>query len=158
MSDEKGFKQAQDVFKALCTMLDEHDWHYEKNAEKLMVKCGAQGEDLPMELIVRVDADRRLITLVSAMPFIIPENRRSALAVAVSKANYGLPDGSFDYEYTSGKIWFRMTSSYIESLIGKDLFEYMLMCSCFFIDKYNDKFLKVVLSEMTVNEILNFIE
>ena len=118
MSEEKELKQAQTVYKALCEMLNERDWHYEKDEENLAIKCGAQGDDLPMEIIVEVDRKRQLVSLLSQMPFAVPENRRTALAVAVSQANNGMVDGSFDFDYLSGRIVFRMTSSYRESLIG----------------------------------------
>ncbi|MDE7373620.1 MAG: hypothetical protein K2N18_06115, partial [Clostridia bacterium] len=95
MSEEKELTQAQTVYNALCEMLDEHDWHYQKLEEDLSIKCGAQGDDLPMEIIVDVDKDRQLVSLISFMPFTIPENRRAALAVAVSQANNGMVDGSF---------------------------------------------------------------
>ena len=158
MEDEKNLKRAQAVFKSLCQMLDEREWHYKKYEDKLAIQCGAQGEDLPMEIKIQVDAKRQLISLLSPMPFAVPEKRRQALAVAVSKANYGMVDGSFDYDYLSGRIVFRLTSSYRESLVGKEMLAYMLMCSCYTIDEYNDKFLMVAKNEMTVDEILDFIK
>ena len=158
MSEEKDLKQAQTVYNALCEMLSERDWHYEKFEEDLTIKCGAQGEDLPMEIIVEVDRQRQLVSLLSQMPFAVPENRRTALAVAVSQANNGMVDGSFDFDYLSGRIIFRMTSSYRESLIGKELFTYMLSCACYTIDEYNDKFLMVAKNEMSAEEILDYIK
>ena len=158
MSEDKNLKQAQAVYKALCEMLEDRDWHYEKFEEDLTIKCGAQGEDLPMEIVVQVDTKRQLVSLLSQMPFAVPENRRTALAVAVSQANNGMIDGSFDFDYLSGRIVFRMTSSYRESLIGKQLFEYMLSCACYTIDEYNDKFLMVAKNEMSAEEILEYIK
>lgn len=155
---EQDLKQAKTVYKSLCDMLDERGWHYQKDENELTIRCGAQGEDLPMEILVEVDMQRQLVTLLSPMPFAIPENRRTALAVAISKANYGMIDGCFDYDYQSGRIIFRMTSSYRSSLIGKNLFAYMLMCSCAIIDEYNDKFLLVAKNDMSVDEIVNFIK
>ena len=158
MAEEKEMKQAAAVYKSLCEMLDEHEWHYKKDEEHLMIACGAQGDDLPIEIRMEVDVKRKLITLISPMPFVVAENRRTAMAVAVSQANNGMVDGSFDYDYLGGRILFRMTSSYRDSLIGKSLLNYMLMCSCFTIDRYNDKFLMVAKNDMSVEEILNFIE
>ena len=158
MSEEKELNLARTVYKSLCAMLDEHDWHYQKDEDNLSIKCGAQGDDLPMEIIVKVDDDRKLVTLISFMPYAVPENRRSALAVAVSQANNGMVDGSFDYSYLTGRIMFRMTSSYRESLIGKNLFDYMITCACYTIDEYNDKFLFVAKNEMSTEEILDYIK
>ena len=158
MSEEKELKQAKAVYKSLCEMLDEREWHYEKNEEELSIECGAQGEDLPIEINIQVDKERQLVTLLSQMPFAVPESRRTALAIAVSQANNGMVDGSFDYDLLSGRIIFRLTSSYRESLIGKDMLAYMLMCACYTIDEYNDKFLMVAKNEMSLNEILEFIK
>ena len=158
MLEEKDLKQAKTVYKSLCDMLDARDWHYKRDDEALMIYSGAQGDDLPMQFRIEVDQVRQLVTLLSQMPFTVPENRRAELAVAVSQANNGMVDGSFDYDYTSGIIIFRLTSSYRESLIGKDLFEYMLMCSLTTIDNYNDKFLAVSKNDMTVEDILKFVQ
>ena len=158
MAEERDLKQARVVYKSLCEMLDDRQWHYEKDEEGLSIKCSAQGDDLPMEIIIEVDAERKLISLLSQMPFGIAENRRTALAVAVSQANNGMIDGSFDYDYLSGNIYFRLTSSYRESLIGKELLNYMLMCACYTIDEYNDKFLMVAKNNMSIEEILDFVK
>ena len=158
MSEEKELKQAKAVYKALCDMLDDREWHYNKNEEELSIECGAQGEDLPIELIIQVDMERQLVTLMSQMPFAVPESRRTALAIAVSQANNGMVDGSFDYDFLSGRIIFRLTSSYRQSLIGKELLAYMLMCACYTVDEYNDKFLMVAKNEMSIEEILEFVK
>ena len=158
MSEEKKLKQAQTVYATLCEMLDEHDWHYEKDEERLSISCGAQGDDLPIEIRINVDAERSLVTLLSQMPFVVAEDHRTALAIAVSQANNGMVDGDFDYDYINGRIIFRLTSSYLDSLIGKDMLNYMLMCSCVTIDEYNDKFLMVAKSTMSNEEILDFIK
>lgn len=157
MSEEKELKQARAVYKALCEMLDEHDWHYERNDEGLSISCGAQGDDLPMDINIEVDRERKLVILLSKMPFTVPEKRRMHLAVAVSQANNGMVDGSFDYDCLGGSIIFRLTTSYRESLIGKELLAYMLMCACSTIDHYNDKFFAVAKNEMSVEEILKYI-
>ncbi len=158
MADESKLKQAKVAFKALCDMLDENEWHYSKDMENLKITCGVQGDDLPMNIRIEVDADRQLVVLLSEMPFSVPEDRRVELAVAVSAANYGMVDGNFDYNYLDGSILFRMTSSFMDSLVGKEMFNYMLMCACATIDRYNDKFFMVTKKEMSVEEILEFID
>ncbi len=158
MTEEELLKQARTVYKTLCEMLEEREWHYEKDDEALNINCGAQGDDLPMDILIEVDKERQLITLLSQMPYSIPENRRTEIAVAVCQANNGMVDGSFDYDCLSGDIIFRITSSYRESLIGKELLAYMLMCACYTIDEYNDKFLIVAKNSMTYDEIVGFIK
>ena len=157
MADDKELKQAKLVFQSLCEMLDGKNWHYEKNEEDFVIMCGARGEDLPIEIVVRVEPKRKIVSLISQMPFPVPEKRRTAMAIAVAQASSELVDGNFEFNYLTGDIFFRMTSSYFDSLIGKDMFEYMLACACYTIDEYNDKFEKVTKQDMSAEEIVQFI-
>ena len=145
-------------FKAACAMLDEQDWHYEKDEERLTISCGAQGEDLPMDILVKFNRDMEIVSLHSPMPFTVPENKRNDLAIAIARANNGMVDGSFDYDYVGGIILFRLTSSYKGSLLSKETYKYMLMVSCSTIDHYNDKFLTVCKKDMSIEEIFNYID
>lgn len=158
MADQNVVKQAQAVYRSLCTMLDEDDWHYEKDEENLTISCNARGDDLSMALKVEVDAERQLVFLTSPMPFRVPQEKREAMAIAVSAANEPMVDGSFDYNYQTGSLLFRLTTTFRESLIGKDLFTYMMYVSCNTIDEYNDKFLLVCKKEMDTDEIIKFIK
>ncbi len=153
MADEK-LERAQKVYETLCATLDKHEWHYQKNEERLSIECGAQGEDLPMEITIRVDAERQLIMLLSHLPFVISEDKRLDVAIATSIANNGLVDGSFDFDITDGHMFFRMTSSFIESDIGSELFTYMLMVSCRTIDDYNDRFLMLGKGMMSIEDFM----
>lgn len=153
MTEEK-LQRAQRTFETLCQNLDEHEWHYEKDEEKLEIECGARGDDLPMDIRIIVDADRQLIILLSIMPFITPETKRLDTAIATSIVNNKLVDGSFDYDVTSGHMIFRMTSSFIDSEIDGEVFTYMLMVSCHTIDEYNDKFFMLGKGILPINKFI----
>ena len=157
MADTKQLKQAQAVFHALCKFLDSDDWHYERDEEEMMIKCRAQGEDLPIAIRLQVDADRALVSLYSQLPFTIAEDRRREMAVAVAQANNCMVDGCFDYDYSNGSIIFRITTSIRDSLIGETALKYLVYCACGTVDHYNDKFLMAAKSEMTCDEIAKFI-
>lgn len=155
MADEKQLKQAQETFSTLCQTLDGHKWRYKKDEDDLSIECGAQGDDLPMEITLKVDADRQLFLLLSRLPFVTPEDKRLDTAVAVSFVNNMLVDGSFDYDIKSGHMIFRMTNSFLESKLGEDAFSYMLFCSCKTIDDYNDKFLMLSKGMMSLEQFIS---
>ena len=157
MAEEKEIRQAKATYDTLCEMLKERDWHYESDEDNFTIMCGARGEDLPMEIRIQVDPERLIVTLLSQMPFSVPEDKRVEMALAVSAINFSLVDGSFDYNFVDGTMLFRMTSSYRESLVGKDMFEYMLYVSCKTIDDYNDKFLMIIKEKMTLEDLVKFI-
>lgn len=155
MSEIKNLEQAKATFATLCQTLDKHEWRYKKNEDTLSIECGAQGDDLPMEINVLVDADKMLVLLISHMPFVIRDDKRLDVAIAVSAINNALADGSFDYDIASGHMFFRMTNSFIESMISEEVFVYMLFCSCKTIDEYNDKFLMLAKGLIPIEQFLS---
>lgn len=154
MTDEMKLDRAKKVYDTLCEALEEHEWKYEKDEDELVIKCGAQGEDLPMDINITVSAGRQMVLLLSHMPFVIAEDKRLELAVAVSIVNNRLVDGCFDYNIKTGYMVFRMTNSFLESTLGKEVFSYMLFCSCQTIDEYNDKFLMLAKGMLSLEQFI----
>lgn len=147
-------KEAKKVFDSLVNMLDSRDWKYEKFEDELLIRSGIKGDDLPIEFIMVVKPKNQLVQFLSKLPFSMPDDKRVDGAIAVCAANYGLIDGSFDYDISDGEIIFRLNSSYRESVLGPDLFEYMIMVSASTIDNYNDKFFMLAKGMITVEQFL----
>ena len=140
MSEALELQRAKQVYASLVNMLESRDWKFEKFEDDLTIRAGIKGDDLPIEFIMFVKPKNQVVQLISKLPFNMPEDKRVEGAIAVSIANYGLVDGSFDYDISDGEIRYRLTSSYRESVLGGDLFEYMIMCAASTVDNYNDRF------------------
>ena len=147
-------KAAKTMFATLCKALDARNWKYKKNKEELSVSFGVKGDDLPMDFFIFVDEDRQLLRLVSPMSFKMKEDKRVEGAVVTCAANYGLVDGSFNYDLTDGKILFRMVHTYRESLIGEEAVQYMISCACYVVDEYNDQFMAVNSGYLSIEDFL----
>ena len=158
MAEIKDILQAKAAYDKLCEMLDERKWKYSRDDDNFTIDTGAQGDDLPMDLKIIVDPEKMLVSVISPMNFPIPEKNRVDLAVAISLANYGIVDGSFDYNFLNGSIYFRMTTSIRENMIGKEALEYMVFVACRTIDDFNDKFFKITLSEMSLEQIIDLMK
>ena len=154
MSDEKKMELAKQVYKTLCDAIENREWKFGKDEEKLLVHFGVNGDDIPMQFILVVDAERQLIRLMSPMPFKMSEAKRMEGAIATCAATYGMADGSFDYDLSDGEIVFRMTASFRESLIGEGLFQYMISCACAMVDKYNDMFLAIDKGLLSITDFI----
>ena len=71
-------------------MLDYKGWHYERDEETLVVKSGVQGDDLPIQFLIVVNAEKELVQFLSKLPFSVREEKRVDLAVAICIANNGM--------------------------------------------------------------------
>ena len=155
MVDEKKMELAKQVYQTLCDAIERREWNFGKDEEKLLVHFGVNGDDIPMQFILIVDAERQLIRVMSPLPFKMSESKRMEGAIAACAASYGMADGSFDYDLSDGAIVFRMTASFRESLIGEGLFQYMISCSCAMVDKYNDQFLALDKGIMSITDFIS---
>ena len=139
MSEALELQQAKQVYDSLVNMLESRNWKFEKFENDLVIRSGIKGDDLPIEFIMFVKPKNQVVQFISKLPFNMPEDKRVEGAIAVSVANYGLVDGSFDYDISDGEIRYRLTSSYRESILSDDHFEYMIMCAASTVDDYNDR-------------------
>ena len=156
MTDEKKMKQAQSVYETICKTLESRDWKFTRHDDDLRITCAARGEDLPIDIIIIVNPVSQVVSLYSPMPFRIAEDKRVDAAVAVCIANYGLINGSFDYDISDGEIRFRIVSSYRESILSEELFNYMVLVSAGTVDDYNDKFLMVSKGMLTTQQFIDW--
>ena len=156
MADEKVMKQAQSVYETICKTLASRDWNFTRHDDKLMINCGARGEDLPMDIFIIVNPQAQVVSLISPMPFKIGEDKRVDAALAVCVANYGLVNGTFGYDLADGEIRFRIVSSFRESILSEELFNYMVLVAASTIDDYNDKFLMVSKGMLTIQQFIEW--
>jgi hypothetical protein len=154
--DEKEMKQAKIVYETICKSMDDRGWHYKREEEDMVIRCGARGDDLPMDIIIHVNTKAQVVSLISPLPYKIKEDKRVEAALAICVANYGLVNGSFDYDLSDGSIHFRVVSSYRESILGTELFDYMIGISVHTVDKYNDKFLMISSGMMSFEQFLEW--
>lgn len=153
MTDNK-MERAMQVYHTLCSALDNRGWRYERNEDKLLVRFGVRGDDIPLEFVILVDADRQLVRLLSPLAFKMNEDKRLEGAIATCAVSYRMADGSFDYDLSDGEIVFRMTSTYRESQLGEGIFHYMISCACAMVDKYNDQFLALDRGLLSISDFI----
>lgn len=153
MSEIK-MERAKKAYATLCEALDARNWKYEKVEDDLLVHFSVNGDDLPIQYIIFIDAERQLVRLLSHMPFDMAEDKRIDGAIATCHATYGLRDGSFDYDLSDGKIVYRMTSAFLDNEVPVSVIQYMIDFTGAVVDKYNDKFFALNKGFLTIEKFL----
>ncbi len=141
MANEVNMTKARQVYQGFCAMMDSNDWNYNKNEEELIIEAQARGDDLPMKLTIKVDAERQLVRVLSPLPYTIAKDKRLDAAVAVSVVNNAVVSGYLDYDIAEGHLFFRMVNSYRDSLLEQEVYKFLLYAACQTIDSFNDQLL-----------------
>ena len=138
--------QAKKVYATMVSALNAKDWHFREEKDRLTIVSSCSGDDIDMNFIIEVDAEREVITFLSRMPFKAPEDKRVDMAIAVFVANYGLVNGSFDFDINDGEIRFRLTTSYCGCEVGEPFLNTT--------DRYNDRFMMLAKGLMTLEQFI----
>lgn len=135
----------KEVFTSFCNYLDEIEWKYDINEDEgiYQIFVSSKGEDLQINLSVNFLVNNQIVTIYSKLPFIVSEEKRVEMALAIHMINNAILDGTFCYDINEGEIYFKMTSCFRGGLISKETFNYLLFLSCSVIDDYNDKLLAI---------------
>ena len=150
-------QNAERVFQTICNMLDGINFRYrtDKRDEDYYIMLTVNGDDIPMDEYLIVRPNIQVVSLLSPMPFKTPEDKRVEMAMAVCVSNYGLYEGTFDYDINDGEIRYRLTASFYENILSGDYFNHMLQLASFWIDKYNDRFMMLAKGGMTLQQFID---
>ena len=155
MVEDKKLVAAKSVFENLCAYLDKKQYHYSKEEDELMVFLAFNGDDLPIKIRFIVDVEAQLLQVISLLPFKVPEDKKTDMAIATCAVTNKVIVGSFDYIIGEGVVCFRLSSSFIESKIGDEFFSYFLDCTNCVVDEFNDKFLDLCNGKIDISCFLN---
>lgn len=159
MEKDTNAKFAKKNYKLLCKFLDKKKWKYEKEEEKYKVRIpfAESGYTIYVNLSFGLN-----LGILFAMTWFdlpeIPESKRSLMAAAITLANGRLMDGNFDYNCLKNKVLFRMCTSYIESVLGESLYEYLISVTYHTTKEYLRKFDTLCTTEFkTMSQLKNLI-
>lgn len=150
--EQRKQSEAKVVYGTLCSALTNRKWTYNKEDENLIVRTSAVGDDLSMQLYIKVDANRSVMFLKSKMPFPVPQERIHDIMQAITIANWAMLNGMFEMDMNDGYVGFKVVVPFMESMLSEKLCNYMIDMSCRMIDIFNDKLLAVSEGKMSLDE------
>ena len=145
---------AKEVYEAFKSHLTRNNIRFDPHDDDLVITMTVTGEDLPQPTIIRVMESRDVVQILSPLPSKIPEDKRVDGAIAVSVANYGIINGSFDYDMEDGEVRFRVAQSYRGFVMNDDMIRYLLSITFSTTDTYNDRFFMFGKGLMTLEQFI----
>lgn len=123
--EEMNRKIAQNVYDMIISTLKSKDYSF-LQSDGMKVAFQIEADDTPIVFSVVIDAERRLIRMIAGYSITFPKERRLDGAIATCSTNRNLVAGGFDYDYETGAVVFRISTSFAGSIISPDVFLYMV--------------------------------
>jgi len=142
--EEMNRKIAQNVYDMIISTLKSKDYSF-LQSDGMKVAFQIEADDTPIVFSVVIDAERRLIRMIAGYSITFPQERRLDGAIATCSTNCNLVAGGFDYDYETGAVVFRISTSFAGSIISPDVFLYMVhraYSACVLYDKKLERLAK----------------
>ena len=146
--------QAREVYSLIINTLNAKGWNFDRDDENMVIRTGVAGDDLPINFVIIVNERNGVMQFLSSLPIHMPEDMRVDGAIAVAIANYGMVDGSFDYDINDGEIRFRLTTAFRDGTLGTDNVEYLIGVGAGMVEKYNDRFFMLAKGMISIEQFI----
>lgn len=141
------------VYQAFQEHLKKNDFNFNAHDDRLVINLTVNGDDLPIQTIIHVHDERDVVQILCYMPK-APEEKRPEVAVAVAVANYGIVNGSFDFDMNDGELRFRVTHNFADGVPSDDVIRYLLGIAFTTADRYNDRFFMLCKGMITLEQFI----
>ena len=103
-------------------------WIFNVEQERNLVHTSASGGNGMYRFVLDLKADTEILIVYAYVPVKAPEGKRQQIAEYITRANYGIIIGGFEFDYSDGEIRYKasieyaggeLVTSMIENLVGK---------------------------------------
>ena len=145
-------------YKLLCKMLDDKGWKYDTDAEKYKISCDVEGENGTYSVRMYLDDERAVAITWVFIDLKVPSSMQETMSLAINAINSYVIHGVFDYGQEKGNLLYRCTSTFRESIVSEEWFEYLLDVACVTTDNHLSKLRRLVKGYLTLDELIEELE
>ncbi len=146
-SKESNMTRAAEMIKEVAGYLEQDGMRFTVRDDEPAIEAAFRLKSLSVDVrLVAVDAPLRFCALV-ALPLIVPEDRRPAMAEAVTRANYGMWLGNFDLGMSDGRLGFRIAVPVADGTLTLEQFRYLVGIALGTVDRYHRAFCRLVYAD-----------
>ena len=115
------------------------------NEEKNVLEGDFTSEPFNVHIKLSIYPENGLMAIFSLLPFDVPPAKSSEMAKLICSINYNdLYAGNYDYNVEQGKVIFRLSMPFRNSILSKELIEECIEYTVSTVSKYNNKMFETI--------------
>lgn len=135
--------QANTMYETLINALKDDELKFSEDKERLTAYFSMESDDIPVTHVCSIDADMQMIRYYSPLPFTVNKDKLGEIALAVAITNGVFKVGYFDFDLTASMVVFKISTCFLDSMIGTRYFAHLFRLVHVTVDNYNDKLKKL---------------
>jgi len=132
------------AFEAIVSYFERDGWKFRRLAGHDALEMGVAGETGNYRLIAVVDGERSVVRFLTFLEGKVPETRRREVMEYLTRANYGLLLGNFEFDIADGEVRFKCAVDIEHRGLSYEQYQSMLYVSVAMMDRYFPGLEKVV--------------
>lgn len=147
------------AFETVGQFLQQKNWHAELLEDyPYTYHALFPGKNAEFSVYARIRPELELLLCYAASPFEVPEERLSAAAEFVARANYGLRIGNFELDFSDGEIRYKSTLDFADEPLTQNLLRNTLYPCCYMLDKYLPAIYALIYENKSPLEAIKLVE
>ncbi len=124
------------LFETIVGYFEQDGWEFRRLPGHQAVEMGAAGEHGNYRLIAVVERDHPIVRFLTFVEGKVPEPRRKEVMEFLTRANYGLLLGNFEFDVNDGEVRFKCSADLEEADLTHAQFENLLLIGLSVMDRY----------------------
>ncbi|OLT59690.1 YbjN domain-containing protein [Moorena bouillonii] len=148
----------QSIFTAIVNFFESDQWQFVNIPETSALRLLFRGENGQWTCYAQAREEQRQFVFYSMCPVKAPENKHLAITEFITRANYGMIMGNFEFDLDDGEIRYKTSIDVKEDNLSLALIKPIVYANVMTMDEYLPGIMAVIESEVEVKEAILRIE
>ena len=132
------------LYERVVTFLESEGWPVEKVEGRTALRTSHEDDNGQWNCVAMVNEDEARLVFFSVFPHDVKANRYTAVGEYLNRANYGLPVGNFEIDYSDGMVRFKTSIEFGEADASPELIGPVVYANVTVMNRYLPGLLRVV--------------
>jgi hypothetical protein len=124
------------AFQTLGDFLTEDEWHPQQLEDRYIYRMGFSGTNGQVVCYAQIRVDLEQLVFYVMCPVKVPEDKRSAMAEFIARANYGLRIGNFELDFSDGEVRYKSSLDFEDVALESQLIHNAIYPAVQTMDRY----------------------
>jgi hypothetical protein len=146
------------MFDTVLDFLTADGWPFTASPDRPVVRTGYKGDHGNWTCYGHVDETNGYFIFYSVCPVNVPPENRLTMAEFLARANYGLPVGNFELDFSDGEIRYKTSLDAEDERLSEVLVRNLIYANVFTADRYLPGIMRVIYNAATPQEAIIHVE
>jgi hypothetical protein len=146
------------ILRQLLNFFTEDDWSFTKLQGESILRTAFQGENGEWICYAQAREAQQQFVFYSLCPIAPPEDKRQAIAEFLTRANYGMTIGNFEFDFDDGEIRYKTSIDVEGDRLSLALIKRLVYANVMTLDEYLPGIQAVIETDISPEEAIRAIE